>query len=96
MPTILPCLEHGLQANHHGLIPYFSCELAAVSHINLPKKEEPGVITRLNRLWTQGHVHKLVITRNIRCQGHHQRLDYLCVLGLRCRNSKELLEQRNK
>ena len=95
LPTILPCLEHGLQVNHHGLIPYFSYELTAMSHIDLPKKEEPGAITRLTRFWTQGHVHKLVFTRSIRCQDHHQCLDYLHVLVLRHRNSKELIEQRN-
>ena len=96
LTTILPCLERGLQLNYWGLIPYFSCELAAVSNINLPKKEEPGTITRLNQLWTQERVHKLLITRSIRCQGHHQCLDYLHVLVLRCRNPKELIEQRKK
>ena len=96
LPTCLPCLELGLQVCHHDLIPYFSCELPAMRHYSLPKKGEPGSITRLNRLWTQGRVHKLVITRSIRCQGHHQCLDYLHVLVLRHRNSKELIEQRNK
>ena len=96
LPTILPYLELGLQANHQGLIPYFSCELAAMSHINAPKKAEPGAITRLNRLWIQGHVYKLVITRSIRCQRHHQCLDNLHVIVLKCRKSKEQLEQRNK
>ena len=96
LPTMFPCLECGLQLNHHGHIPYFSCELAAMSHINLPNKEEPGAITRLNHLLTQGRVHKLVIIRSIRCQGHHQWLDFLHVLVLRCRNSKELIEQRKK
>ena len=88
LPTILPCLESVLQLNHHGLIQYFSCELATMSHITLPKKEEPGVITRLNPLWIQGRVHTLVITRCLRCQGHHQCHAYLNVLVLRPRNSK--------
>ena len=66
-----PCLELGIQVNH-DLIPCFGCELAAMSHVSLPKKGEPGVIMRLNMLWTQGLVHKVVITRSIRCQGHHQ------------------------
>ena len=72
LPIFLPCLELGLQVNHHDLIPCFSCELASMSHVSLPKKGEPGAIMRLNMLWTQGCVHKLVITRSIRCQGHHQ------------------------
>ena len=29
LPIFLPCLELGLQVNHHDLIPCFSCELAA-------------------------------------------------------------------
>ena len=96
LPTILPCLDRGLQVKHHGLIAYCRCGLAAMSHINLPKKEEPGAITRLSQLRAQGRVHKLVITRSIRCQRHHQCLDCLHVLVLRHRNSKELIEQRNK
>ena len=54
LPTFLPCLELGLQVNNHDLIPYFSCELAAMSHVSLPKKGEPGAIMRQNMLWTQG------------------------------------------
>ena len=81
------------QVNHHDLIPCFSCELAGMSHVSLPKMGEPGAITRLNMLWTQGLIHKLVIRRSIRCQGHHQRSDYLHVLVLRSRNAKELIEQ---
>ena len=94
LTTFLPCLELGLQVNHHDLIPCLSCELAAMSHVSLPKKGETGAIMRLNMLWTQGSVHKLVITRSIRCQDHHQCL-YFHVLVLRSRNAKELLEQRN-
>ena len=56
---------------------------------------EPGANTRLNMLWTQGHEHKLVISRSIRCQEHHQCL-YFHVLVLRSRNAKELIEQRSK
>ena len=96
LPIIPPCMEIDPQANHHGFIPYFSSDLAGRSHVNLPKKEEPGAITRLNQLWTKGSVCKLVINRRIRCQRHHQCLDYLHVLVLRCRNTKELIEQRNK
>ena len=96
LPTILPCLERGLQLNHHGLIQYFSSELAAMSHINLPKKEEPAAITKLNQLLLQGRVYTLVITRNIRFLGHHHCLAYLNVLVLRARKSKELIEQRKK
>ena len=96
LPIFLPCLELGLHVNHHDLIPYFTCESAAMSHVSLPKKGEPGAITRLNMLWTQGHVHKLVITWSIRCWGTTNASDYLHVLVLRSRNAKELIEQRNK
>ena len=84
LPTFLPCLELGLQVNHHDLIPCFSCELAAMRHISLPKKREPGAITRPNMLWTQGSVQKLVITKSIRYQEHHQWL-YFHVLFLKRR-----------
>ena len=52
LPIFLPCLEPGLQVNHHDLIPCFTCELAAMNHVSLSKKGEPGVITMLNMLWT--------------------------------------------
>ena len=52
LPIYLACLELGLQVNHHDLIPCFSCELAEMSHVNLPKKGEPGAIMRLNMFWT--------------------------------------------
>ena len=71
-PIFLPCLDLGLQVNHHDLILCFSCELAAMSHVSLHKKGEPGAIMRLNMLWTQGSVHKLVIPRSIRCKVYHQ------------------------
>ena len=93
MPTFLPCFELGLQVNHHDIIPCFSCELAAMRHVSLPKKWEPGTITWLNMLWTQGSVYKLVITRSIRWQEHHQCL-YFHVLVLRSRNARELIEQK--
>ena len=96
LPTFLPCLKLGLQVNHHDFIQCFSCELPAMRHVSLPKKGEPGAIKRLNRLWSQGHLHKLVIIRSIRFQGYHQCLDYLHVLVFRHRNCKELIEQRNK
>ena len=71
-------------ATLHDLIPCFSCELASMSHVSLPKKGEPGAIMRLNMLWTQGHLHKLVITRSITCQGHH-----LCLWLSPCTCSQE-------
>ena len=92
----LPSLEFGLQVNHHDLIPCFRCELAAMRYVSLPKKGEPGAVTRLNMLWTQKRVQKLVITRSITCQGTTNAFDYLHVLVLRSRNTKELIEQRNK
>ena len=72
LPTFLPYLELGLQVNHHDLIPCLNCELAAMRHVSLLKKGESGAITKLNMLWTQGRVHKLVMPRSIRYQGHHQ------------------------
>ena len=72
LPIFLPCLELGLQVNHHDLIPYFICELAAMNYVSLLKKGESGAIMKLNMLWTQGRVHKLVMPRSIRYQGHHQ------------------------
>ena len=88
LPTFLSCLELGLQVNHHDLIPCFSCELAEMSHVSLPKKGEPGAITRLNMFWTIWLSPGASGTR-----GTTNASDYLHVLVLRSRNAKELIEQ---
>ena len=91
LPTFLACLELGLQVNHHDLIPRFSCELAAMRHISLPKKGEPGAIMKLNMFWT---IKLSPGTSGAR--GTTNASDYLHVLVLRSRNAKEPIEQRNK
>ena len=91
LPIFLACLELGLQVNHHDLIPCFSCELAAMRHINLPKKGEPGAIMKLNMFWT---IKLSPGTSGAR--GTTNASDYLHVLVLRSRNAKERIEQRNK
>ena len=77
--------------SHHDLIPCFTCELAAMRHISLPKKGEPGAITRLNMFWT------LKLSPGTSgARGTTNASDYLHVLVLRSRNAKERIEQRNK
>ena len=83
-------MELGIQVNH-DLIPCFSCELAAMSHVSLPKKGGPGAITRLNMFWTNW-----LSPGASGARGTTNASDYLHVLVLRSRKAKELIEQRNK
>ena len=40
--------------------------------ISCSPEGRPCAVRGLSQPWAQGCVHKLIITRNIRCQGHHQ------------------------
>ena len=96
LPVFLPCLELDPQANHHDLIPCLNCELAAMSHVSLPKKGEPGVITRLNMLGIRDLTTNWLSPGASGARGPTNASDYLHVLVLRNRNAKELIDQRNK
>ena len=89
-------MELGLQVNHHDLIPSFTCELAAMRHVSLPKKGEPGAITRLHMLWFRDIYTNWLSPGASGARGPTNASDYLHVLVLRSRNAKELIEQRNK
>ena len=91
LPIFLACLELGIKVNHHNLISCFTSELGAMRHISLPKKGEPGAITRQNMFWTIWLSPGASGTR-----GTTNASDYLHVLVLRSRNAKALIEQRNK
>ena len=87
--SFLACLELGLHVNHHELIPCFSCELAEMRHVSLPKKGEPGAIMRdVFTNWLSPGTSP--------ARGTINASDYLHVLVLSSRNAKEPIEQRNK
>ena len=78
--------SHTSTSLHTTLVSYQQCAISSS-----PK----GRLGLSWGCWTQDCVDKLVITRGIMCQGHHQWL-YLCVLVVRGGNSMELIESRNK
>ena len=67
-----------------------------MSLVSLPKKGEPGAITRLNMLWFRDIYTHWLSPGASGARGPTNASDYLHVLVLRNRNAKELIDQRNK
>ena len=65
-------------------------------HVSLPKKGEPGAITRLNMLWFGDIYTNWLSPGATGARGSTNASDYLHVLVFRSRNAKEQIERRNK